>query len=1095
MCIKDVNGAYIAGSSVPANSGWERVEMSYTNPTNSAQRIYLLILTYEVGVFYVDCVQFETMPTASRYNLIQNGDFRVSGSPAQNWTGSGTGSSDIRTTTGTTAAPQLDTNVMKLEGTLTGAKKLSQTVPVSGVAGDSYVIGGWAQADSVPLHTDNESREFGIRLIFNNTDGTKTTTVAQFNCDTNSTANWQYSAAAAVAAKAYSSIAVELAYDYNANTAYFDGIQLFKEQFGESYAYDANGNVTSVVDLQKQQTRYEYTNNNLTKEILPTGATLTYVYDNYHNVIQATTDTGVVYKFTYDTYGNNTSVSIGSGSTTIRSTATYSNAGNTLSQTTDATGKTTYYDYDANTNVLKSVQYPKDTPSTRTNYTYDSMYRMETAAATTDKGSALSARYTYTDDTLASIQTGSTTYTFGYGNFALRNSVKVGSRTLASYTYTSQNNYLDTLAYGNSDSVKYTYDKQGRVTKQTYEDGATVTYRYDNDGALATVTDSASGISTTYYYDFIDRMMKYVETASGYSHSVGYEYDTINNLTEIVETINGTEYATSYTYDDDNRVTSVTRGNAVRNYTYDAFGRVSAQTTKHGTSTLKTDSFTFTAPSGTATSSQISGHTIDTTGYDRTYTYTYDNNGNILSVSGNGKTVSYVYDSANQLVRENNQISNKTTTWTYDNAGNIKTRKEYAYTTGTVGTATDTVDYTYGDSSWKDLLTVYDGKTISYDNIGNPLSDGTRTYTWKHGRQLATVTAGGSTWTNTYNADGLRTKRTNGSTTYSYVYNGDKLSQMTVGSNLLYFSYDASGTPMAVLYNGTNYYYVTNIQGDVIAILNTSGTAVVEYAYDAWGNIINTTGSMASTLGVHNPLRYRGYVYDQEYELYYLQSRYYNPETGRFLNGDAFTATGQGLLGNNMFSYCQNCPIVFSDNSGYRVVRRSAEMVGGGTPYITDQTDDSIGQENLGSSTVAHGGCGVVAIYNALIDLGASADFEDVLAYFNEKPLTRLTLDGWLGILPPVVAQYFTEQGYEIIMTDSWDAIDIHSQTADASIMYYMFQTNNGFGAHYISYRDIDNKYIGMNTSTISGTEYFTYPSDYGYRDKRFYALGIFIYN
>lgn len=87
------------------------------------------------------------------------------------------------------------------------------------------------------------------------------------------------------------------------------------------------------------------------------------------------------------------------------------------------------------------------------------------------------------------IKTGSTTYSFTYGAFALRSNVKIGSRTLASYSYTSRNNFLASLDYGNGDSVDYTYDKQGRVTKQTYEDGDTVTYKYDNSGALATVTD------------------------------------------------------------------------------------------------------------------------------------------------------------------------------------------------------------------------------------------------------------------------------------------------------------------------------------------------------------------------------------------------------------------------------------------------------------------------------------------------------------------------------------------------------------------------------------------------------------------------------
>ena len=73
---------------------------------------------------------------------------------------------------------------------------------------------------------------------------------------------------------------------------------------------------------------------------------------------------------------------------------------------------------------------------------------------------------------------------------------------------------------------------------------------------------------------------------------------------------------------------------------------------------------------------------------------------------------------------------------------------------------------------------------------------------------------------------------------------------------------------------------------------------------------------MASTLGVHNPLRYRAYVYDTETSLYYLRSRYYNPAIGRFINADGYVATGQGILGNNMFAYCLNNPVVNLDRDG-----------------------------------------------------------------------------------------------------------------------------------------------------------------------------------
>ena len=152
--------------------------------------------------------------------------------------------------------------------------------------------------------------------------------------------------------------------------------------------------------------------------------------------------------------------------------------------------------------------------------------------------------------------------------------------------------------------------------------------------------------------------------------------------------------------------------------------------------------------------------------------------------------------------------------------------------------------------------------------------------------------------------------------TYSYVYNGSKLTQMTKDGTSLLFVYDASGTPSELRYNGYYYHYVTNLQGDVIAILDEYGAVVVEYTYDAWGNILTVTGSLASTLGKLNPLTYRGYVYDWETGLYYLQSRYYNPEWGRFINADGYTSTGQGILGNNMFAYCGNNPVNYTDPTG-----------------------------------------------------------------------------------------------------------------------------------------------------------------------------------
>ena len=274
-------------------------------------------------------------------------------------------------------------------------------------------------------------------------------------------------------------------------------------------------------------------------------------------------------------------------------------------------------------------------------------------------------------------------------------------------------------------------------------------------------------------------------------------------------------------------------------------------------------------------------------------------------------------NSQNQFPRVNNQAGGFTHTWTYDDAGNITSRKEYGYTTGTLGSALSTRDYTYSTSGWGDLLTGYNGNTVTSDAIGNTLSDGRRTYTWEHGRELATVAYNGSTWTNTYDAEGMRIKRTNGSTTYTYGYTGDKLTYLKRGaSTVLYFGYDASGRPAFLRYNGNFYYYITNLQGDVLAITDRYGTVVVTYTYDAWGNILTTTGSMATSLGAWNPLRYRGYVYDRETGLYYLQSRYYDPENGRFLSHDIVFDYNAGLQGYDLFVYCGNNPINRIDSSG-----------------------------------------------------------------------------------------------------------------------------------------------------------------------------------
>ena len=899
---------------------WQRVQVHYSNNTQQSQSIHAVISLTRHG--YVDCVQLEKSPTASRYNLIDNGDFTAN----SGWIGTGMATGDgISAPTETVS--WLSGNAYKITGDPNTAKSVSQTVAVSGDEGDTFVLGGWAQGDGVPLENgkDQRDRAFGLKAVFHYTDDSTKEFTVSFNTDT---PYWQYAALPLVAEKAYSSITVTAEYSYGMNTVCFDGIGLFKEQFSSSYVYDANGNVTSVKDLQEKTTTYEYQNNNLTKEILPDNTSMTYTYDDYHNVLTATSSTGLAYAFTYDTYGNNTSVSVAGEGKILTSSATYSDNGNALVTSTDTAGNVTTYRYDPDTNVLEWVEHPEDNDSDKTFYTYDEMYRVVSASL----GEVLpyqEVSYTYTDDLLTEITTSSTKYTFDYGAFDLRSSVQVGDKILASYAYEDGTQRLTELAYGNGGKVNYSYDNQGRVTKDTYEDGETVSYLYDNSGSLATVIDSQSGITTTYYYDFIDRLAKYTEKGTDYSHSVEYGFDSKNNLSAQKEIINGVSRVTGYTYDEDNRLDTLTMEGHTVDYTYDALGRVVTQEVKNGEETVLTTTYTYYDPSDTTTSTQVKSIQQTADNYSLTLSYTYDDNGNILTISDGANTLRYQYGEGNKLTREDDSVVGLSTSYLYGENGNLFAELRRPYGDGATGAQTAYVEYGW-DSDWGDMLTSYGELSLTYDNIGNMLFYNGYCYEWQHGRELRAISTPDTMWLFTYDANGLRLSQWNiQGNDYRYVYNGSQLSQMTRNGEVVDFFYDGEGRPAYFTYNNTTYYYVTNLQGDVVAILDSSGTVVVNYHYDAYGVLLQTGGTMASTLGTLNPLTYRGYVYDHDTGLYYLQSRYYNPAIRQFINADAFVSTGQGIMGYNMFAYCGNNPVNYSDPAGTASATCDKDMLAG----------------------------------------------------------------------------------------------------------------------------------------------------------------------
>lgn len=223
----------------------------------------------------------------------------------------------------------------------------------------------------------------------------------------------------------------------------------------------------------------------------------------------------------------------------------------------------------------------------------------------------------------------------------------------------------------------------------------------------------------------------------------------------------------------------------------------------------------------------------------------------------------------------------RTSTYSYDERGNILKINEYEYknTNHNLSSFNDkdlknTKTFTYSNDGWKYELTKVNGTPRTYDENGNVLTYGDKSFTWNTGRNLESIVDGNNKYSYTYDETGIRTSKTiNGKTTYYNTKDGVILLQ-TDGTNTMYFQYDTNGFPLGFIYNGIQYFYLTNQMGDVIAITDTAGTVIGNYEYDEWGNVTLADTILAKT----NPIRYRGYYYDNETSYYYLQSRYYAPE-------------------------------------------------------------------------------------------------------------------------------------------------------------------------------------------------------------------------
>ena len=699
------------------------------------------------------------------------------------------------------------------------------------------------------------------------------------------------------------------------------------------YTYDSKGNVTVLATLKKD---FKGEIPKIYDSSLTCFDTLSYTYDNKGRVAKEENSDGSSVSYEYDVSGNvtkETNVTVENDKTkTTVTTYTYDDMGNLL--TTQSEGDSATYVYDKAGRTLRVTQ---NGETTRTLYDNEGRVIQEIAPEDYDSSKdGLPTSNTYAD------ANASHRYVYNQATGNLDSETNhLGVKTIYTY-YSTGEKKTETF-----DIYKYDYNINGNLTK-VYVDGVnTLSYNYDEDYNLTSEV-YANGQSIRYRYDDNNNLVSQYHN-NDTSAYVTFSYNTDNELTQKVNADTGLKYVYGennsvevYRLSDDTLVQSYTEDvteadedngiEAKTDVTESHFGTTYSSVIKdksvsyiNGNNTFE---YSYTENDNAVASDVIkyngtsvlnAGYTYDNNGNvteknygnSRSVINAYDIKGRITSTSYNGKTFNYTYDINSQLTAVSG--NNYSASYAYDSRGNITNKNVN-------GTSTT---FTYSNSDWKDELTAVNGTPLTYDENGNVLTYGDKSFIWNTGRNLASIVDGNNKYSYTYDENGIRTSKTVNGITTSYNTKDGVILYQTDGTDTLYFQYDTSGVPLGFIWNGTQYFYITNQMGDVISITDVQGNELAQYSYDEWGNTLSTSDNDIANI---NPLRYRGYYYDNETSYYYLQSRYYDPCICRFINADdtEIAKTWKNdKFSNNLYLYCNNDPINYSDYTGYYSARNA----------------------------------------------------------------------------------------------------------------------------------------------------------------------------
>ena len=699
------------------------------------------------------------------------------------------------------------------------------------------------------------------------------------------------------------------------------------------YTYDSKGNVTVLATLKKD---FKGEIPKIYDSSLTCFDTLSYTYDNKGRVAKEENSDGSSVSYEYDVSGNvtkETNVTVENDKTkTTVTTYTYDDMGNLL--TTQSEGDSATYVYDKAGRTLRVTQ---NGETTRTLYDNEGRVIQEIAPEDYDSSKdGLPTSNTYADANAGHRYV----YNQATGNLDSETN-HLGVKTIYTY-YSTGEKKTETF-----DIYKYDYNINGNLTK-VYVDGVnTLSYNYDEDYNLTSEV-YANGQSIRYRYDDNNNLVSQYHN-NDTSAYVTFSYNTDNELTQKVNADTGLKYVYGennsvevYRLSDDTLVQSYTEDvteadedngiEAKTDVTESHFGTTYSSVIKdksvsyiNGNNTFE---YSYTENDNAVASDVIkyngtsvlnAGYTYDNNGNvteknygnSRSVINAYDIKGRITSTSYNGKTFNYTYDINSQLTAVSG--NNYSASYAYDSRGNITNKNVN-------GTSTT---FTYSNSDWKDELTAVNGTPLTYDENGNVLTYGDKSFIWNTGRNLASIVDGNNKYSYTYDENGIRTSKTVNGITTSYNTKDGVILYQTDGTDTLYFQYDTSGVPLGFIWNGTQYFYITNQMGDVISITDVQGNELAQYSYDEWGNTLSTSDNDIANI---NPLRYRGYYYDNETSYYYLQSRYYDPCICRFINADdtEIAKTWKNdKFSNNLYLYCNNDPINYSDYTGYYSARNA----------------------------------------------------------------------------------------------------------------------------------------------------------------------------